>query len=299
MQTSLLLRNNYQNMPKNGGFSTIIAILITAFLTVLSAGILYLAVTESFITHSFSRDVSTYAGAEAWLEYALLKQKNHREGFYDTGMIGEYESRLLAKDPNNFTPSDESLEYTMQTFATAYSGSINPGDFDIVPLFYDEWQPIAPVTKNPNPNTSQINKTASFSVQILSGSLAWNILWNDINGTTFGLVGSTSEGFGNGSGSTQTFGIEKSLGNGGDPTKFTMANVLIGTFLNQMQNNYLILSNPTDSPVNYQITSSNGFSLPKTTIIASSQVANVRKNLQITQNRSSTMSILKYSLFNK
>lgn len=46
------------------GFSTVIAILLTAFLVVLSAGVLFLFVAESRISRSLFDGFSAYAGAE-------------------------------------------------------------------------------------------------------------------------------------------------------------------------------------------------------------------------------------------
>ena len=155
------------------------------------------------------------------------------------------------------------------------------------------------VTKQANEGSSDVEKTSDFSVRILSGAVVWNLLGNDPSGNTFGLVGSGSGSFGNGSGSVNVSGMEKSLGNGGDPTKFTLKSVNIGDFMGETENDYLILSNPTDTPVSYEMVSSDGFSLPSDDIIASSQQGDVRKNLRLSQNRSKTMGILKYSLFNR
>lgn len=46
------------------GFSTIIAMLLTAFLTVLSAGVLNIFVSENRINHFLFDGIATYIGAE-------------------------------------------------------------------------------------------------------------------------------------------------------------------------------------------------------------------------------------------
>ena len=51
-------------MQNKSGFSTIIAILITAFLTVFSAGILNLFVVENRVNHFLSDGISAYMSAE-------------------------------------------------------------------------------------------------------------------------------------------------------------------------------------------------------------------------------------------
>ncbi len=84
------------NFTQNkSGFSTIIAILMTAFLTILSAGILNLFVVENGMNHFLSDGISAYMSAEGALEYTLLKSSNHREGFSDDITTSDKESSLL------------------------------------------------------------------------------------------------------------------------------------------------------------------------------------------------------------
>lgn len=61
------------------GFSTILAMLLTGFLVTLTAGVLYLFLSENRINQSLFKGAAAYHAAEGALEYALLKLKNHRE----------------------------------------------------------------------------------------------------------------------------------------------------------------------------------------------------------------------------
>ena len=118
------------------GFSTIIAILITAFLTILSAGILNLIVTEKASNAFLFDGISAYSRAEGALEYALLKGRNHREGFQDSITIDdEWEADLL-KDTTSAKKTH--IRYETRSSGKAYSGSIAAGGFEIIPLFYDK-----------------------------------------------------------------------------------------------------------------------------------------------------------------
>jgi len=54
----------YSPLQNKSGFSTIIAILLTAFLTILSAGILNLFMVENKMNHFLSDGVSAYMSAE-------------------------------------------------------------------------------------------------------------------------------------------------------------------------------------------------------------------------------------------
>lgn len=73
----------------------------------------------------------------------------------------------------------------------------------------------------------------------------------------------------------------------------------IQNFLNTYDNNYLILSNISSTPIQYHITSSNGFALPVRSISTSSTVGKSKQNIDFNENRSRLFDILKYSIFNK
>ncbi|MDP2103524.1 MAG: hypothetical protein Q8K26_01220, partial [Candidatus Gracilibacteria bacterium] len=173
------------------GFSTILAILMTAFLTILSAGILRIFLVESSINHFLFDGVASYMGAEGSLEYALLKGANHREGFSDAITPDDQESEILRLS-DELTNRQVRVSYTMDTFATAYSGALEQGSFEIIPLFFDKGQLIQGSAKNPNKDTSDIIKTTNFLVTIPDGDLVWNIIANDSNGATYGIVGTGS-----------------------------------------------------------------------------------------------------------
>lgn len=178
------------------GFSTIIAILLTAFLTVLSAGILGLYITESKISHALFNGVSTYAAAEGALEYAMLKIKNHREGFKDAITRDDKEYYLL-DNSSGLRAKEKVVEYTMDTYATAYTGSIEAGGFEVIPLFFDQGTAMQSQAKQPTSTTDTVKKTDLFIVRP-TASLVWNIVGNDASGETYGIVGKVD--------ANQTFG---------------------------------------------------------------------------------------------
>ena len=75
-------------MRNQSGFSTILALLLTGFLVTLAAGVLFLFLSENRINQSLLTGTAAYHVAEGGLEYALLKIKNHREGFADILVFG-------------------------------------------------------------------------------------------------------------------------------------------------------------------------------------------------------------------
>ncbi|MCK9272163.1 hypothetical protein M0P65_01320 [Candidatus Gracilibacteria bacterium] len=279
------------------GFSTIIAMLLTAFLIILSSGILFLVLQESKITRTVFNTVSTYAGAEGSLEYALLKIKNHSEGFSDSVNRDDYDSNLLSN--NSVDGKNQIIGYEINNSSSSYSGTIKSSGFEIIPLFFDKGTFIQTNSKNPNSNTSNISKTLKFAFNSNSG-VTWNIIGNDTAGDTFGIVG-TGSSFGTGYTVSTSNGLFKKTYNNTstDAIDFTLTSLDIGTFLNTYENNYLIIYNHNLGDIDYNIQSSDGFALPRLEITSYSNIGDFKQNIQFTENKSKYFDILKYSLFNK
>jgi type II secretory pathway component PulK len=93
-------------MRNQSGFSTILALLLTGFLVTLAAGVLFLFLSENRTNQSLLTGTAAYHAAEGGIEYALLKIKNHREGFADALVLGgkpgaevvDYEGNRIGED---------------------------------------------------------------------------------------------------------------------------------------------------------------------------------------------------------
>lgn len=277
------------------GFSSVLAILLTAFLVALSAGILFLFVAESRISRSLVDGFSAYAGAEGAMEYALLKVKNHREGFQDA-------MRRSSSDGMLFAAADRrgsQMGYVLDTFAKAYSGSVAPGEMDIVPLFFDRGRTLDTVDglpfKDPRTGTTDVEETADFQ---LSGDLpfGWNLVGSDADGNTFGIVGtgSSSSSVGNSAAASVKNGTMRSVDANDDTVDATKG---IASFLSDYAEIYLVVTNPGSTELAYRIESSNGFSKPVVTVSAVGKAGNAISNLQFKENRSRQFDALRYSLF--
>lgn len=278
-------------------FSTIVAMLLTAFLIILSSWILFLVLQESKITRTVFNTVSTYAGAEWSLEYALLKIKNHEEWFSDSINKDDSDSNLLAN--NSVVAKNQIIWYDIYNSSSTYSGSIKSSWFEIIPLFYDRWDIIQTNSKNPNVNTSNISKTLNFNFNSNSW-VTWNIIWNNATWDTFWIAG-TGSSFGTGyTVSTTSWIFKKTYENAStDAIDFKLENLDIWTFLNTYNNNYLIVYNHNLWDIDYSMESGDGFALPNLEIISHSNIWDFKQNLQFAENKSKYFDILKYSLFNK
>lgn len=92
-----------------------------------------------------------------------------------------------------------------------------------------------------------------------------------------------------------TIGFEKKM----DTGIMTAGTKTITDFLQTYDNNYLILSNISNSPITYHITSPDGFTLPIRSVSTSSIVGKSKQNIDFRENRSRLFDMLKYSVFNK
>ncbi len=283
-------------MKNKAGFSTIIAILMTTFLTILSASILNLFLVENKMNHFLSDGISAYMSAEWALEYTLLKSVNHREGFSDIIVDSDAESVLL--DTSATTNKKTTITSTLRASGNSYTGVIASGGFEIIPLFYDTGSVIQNTAKNPNKENIPLIKTSSFIVT-QDGDIGWNIIGNDTMGKTFGIAGTgwALQRFGNKSEAIIQSGFEKHTDTTSD--LMTAGTQTISYFLTTYENNYLILSNTSANPVTYSMVSPDIFALPVRSIIASSTVGKSKQNIEFSENRSKLFDILKYSVFSK
>lgn len=287
-------------MQNNKGFSSVIAIIMTAILLLITVWILDLYVSEWKINKIVFSSISSYAWAEWALEYALLKIKNHREWFEDKITKEDYDSKLLAENPWNINKSkDNIISYEIESYAKDYSGSIASYQFEIIPLFFDEGKLIQKNSKNYSSSSIDITKTIDFKLTS-PDSLLWNIIWNNTISWETVWISGTGKTI-----NKDSIWFKKEF----DTTswvweyRFTFAESKIWDFIDKYENNYLILYNPLSTTTKYNIISNEWFSLPWIKIIASGETwtwkLNFRQNIGFEKNKSDIFELLKYSIFNK
>lgn len=301
---------------QHGGFSTILALLLTGFLVTLTAGILFLFLSENRINLSLFSGTAAYHASEGAMEYALLKIKNHREGFSDGLSLKAGEAETIA----NNTSRPAKIGYEILATGTSYSGTLAPESFEIIPLFYEggktlkteegkDWKdprsPMDPHWGNSSEPFYDRKSVTDFGLDIKNGDrIVWNIIGNDSTGSTFGISGILASMMP----SPVPSGTQFQLGtlSKASPGNFrTYSNGVLsettktaGVFLSAYVENYLVLYNPSPTdPVGYSISASTPFTLPKTQIVASGKVGESIINLQMTEDKSRLYDILKYSLF--
>lgn len=243
--------------------------------------------------------IVSYEWAKWANEYALLKIKNHSEWFSDSVTSSDFDSNLLAKNIWMTNTKDQQMTYEIINTAKSYSWSLKEWEFDIIPMFIDEWELIQNSSKNPNKTTENISKALTLNLS-WDNEFSWNIIWNDSVWDTYWVSWSWM----NLSLITQnSLWISKKTETDANlPTwtkKLTYENIKIWDFLNNYSSNYLVIYNTSNAELTYSISSNENFALPKLKIIWSSKIWDFRQNIEFVENKNKYFDSLKYSIYNR
>jgi Tfp pilus assembly protein PilX len=87
--TSCLIKHHQK------GFSTLMALGTIGILLIIVTGLATTYIREMRLSRTSYDEVLAYANAEGMFEYAMLKIRNHREGFSDSVTYTELDSKML------------------------------------------------------------------------------------------------------------------------------------------------------------------------------------------------------------
>ncbi len=280
-------------------FSVIMAILITAFVVILSAWVLGVVLEEMRSTKLVYNSISTYEWAKWANEYALIKIKNHMDWFADSVDKIDYDSKLLASNPLSISKNDISMSYDIFNNWKIYTWTVAPWEFEIIPLFYDDWQIMQTNSKIPNITAPNIIKTVDITLK-WDNDYTWNIIWNNASWETFWVSWTWTNS--NTINEESEWVMKSSVNDANvwwDTKRFTFWNKKISDFLNAYSDNYLILYNISTNDLTYNIKSTAWFSYPKLSIVWTAKIADFKQNIEFKENKNRHFDALKYSIFNK
>ncbi len=256
-------------------YSVIIAMLLIGFLLVLTVTVLNLVLKEMRDNRAMWDSMKAFAWAETGKELALLKIKDQWYGVdYE---LSEWvnESKNILADASDFKKNrDVEVTYNINLkplendlWKNQYSQVLAPGEYSIIPLFYQ-------YDNNSIENTGNINLQSDSEV-------VWNLLSGN-NGIAW--VGNNLSG--------KWKVVDNSW-------KSTVKTLLQQEFLNLYQDVYLILNNTSSEEKSFALTSSDKFSKPITNIISSGQVGNYRHNIETKYDNTEFLNMLKYAIFSE
>ena len=160
------MRNNIWYSEKKA-FTIIVAILMIAFLFVLTAGVFNLVLKEMNDNRGQEKYMQSYSAAEWAMELGLLNIKQNWYPHQESLDITSADESWILNFWTSFTKNkDTNIWYTTEIATWEYKWILKPGETDIIPLF-SRW------VYNDSPT--------SFNLTYESGSnsLRWNIIWQN------------------------------------------------------------------------------------------------------------------------
>ncbi len=236
------------------------------FLLVLTTGSLNLVMQEMQDGRGRQNQIKAHAAAEGAMELALLQIKEQGYGFWD-----DVQDSDILWD----TKKDAKISYTYDGRVQSYSGSLDPGGVDIIPLFWIE-------------NTGTQHPIDDITFDITSSStLYWNIITE--NGGVSGS-GSFDEG--------DTKDV-KTL----SWDAFSLTPKTISQILRIWDTNYLMVVNPWEDTESYLLKTTpwnyNFFTTPRETIESSATVWKYTQNIDTSLDNTEFLWILQYSIYSQ
>ena len=293
-------------MISQEGFSTLLSIFVIWFLLIISTGVLNMYMTEMKINRSLYNGITTYAWAEWSLEYALLKSKNHRDGFWDAVSDIEPDSNLLSGYTRRI--NGLRLNYTFQNHSNNFSGTIQAGEHLIFPLFIGTGTVLGWSSIHPN-KTDLIAAVKKQLTLTMGWPLGWNIIMiQQSNGETIGITGTGNISIHyptlDQTGVIREY-IEESIQDIwwdvlDTQEYFIHSNTWVANFLNRwdLTEPYLLIFNPGNVWYSVELQTDSPFALPMNSIVASSHIGTTAKQtIEFSEDKSKYYESLKYGLF--
>lgn len=142
-----------------------------AVLLIIVAGLATTYIREMKLSRTSYDEVIAYANAEGMFEYAMLKMRNHREGFADSVENSERDGKILIPS----TPRSQGMQssYVIEADSTDEVFELEINNHLILPLFTSSETFLSGLSKNPQSNTA-ITNTTNLSVSL--GMLSWTII---------------------------------------------------------------------------------------------------------------------------
>lgn len=254
---------------EKSGYSIIAAVLMIGFLLVLTTSTLNLVLQEMRDGKGRQNYLKAFYGAEWALEYGLLQIKQKGFGYDDNDADDIAEILWNARQ-------DPRVNYSFESAVSSYSGFLNPGDTEIIPLFWID-------------STSDMKSVANIKLEQKSGNFVWNIIgkeWGHSGVWTFDSNSSLDS---------------KELQNVWGNQEFIKNTWTIKNFLVNNTGSYLMIYNPYAVVSSFAFSSNSGeqFTKPSIDIISSAQVGKYKQNLKTSVDNTEFLGILKYSIYSQ
>lgn len=261
-------------------------------------------IREMKLSRTSYDEVLAYANAEGMFEYAMLKTRNHREGFEDIVLNSDLDWGILVPvtDRSKWMKST----YEINSSSTNETFILNTDNHLIIPLFSAPWVSLSGLSKKPNPDAT-VKKVQNLSVGL--SQLTWTIVAmsgsESIGLTGTGNISPTKE-WTIRLKSTQCYDaidwsskLCSQLGSWDEEIDyFYDESSSVAQFVETYTDPYLMVFNDSLNPQVINITSNTPFSLPTISIRAEAQKNDSVQVFELTEDKSRYYDALKYGVYN-
>lgn len=171
--------HTYANIRDKKGFSILVALGTIGVLLIIMTSLASIYVNEMRLSRLQYNTVLAHASMEGAFEYAMLKRKNHRDGFQDRMTSTDPDAQLLV----GLTDRSKGVEssYIMQTQSVNERFFVAPDSELIIPLMVgnDVYINGSSTSKNPKLNRTTVQKVTSLTElrsDISDANLNWSIV---------------------------------------------------------------------------------------------------------------------------
>ncbi|MBX9809109.1 hypothetical protein K2X92_01840 [Candidatus Gracilibacteria bacterium] len=288
------------------GFSILIAISVIGILLIIVTSLSITYIRESKLSRYSYNDVLVKSNAEGMFEYAMLKVKNHKDGFQDQVFNSEKDGELLKLG----TPRSTGLqgEYSISASSTGHTFVLSGSEHLVVPLFVSSGSASLGVSSlSPMYHTGVMN-TTNLNIFGLSG-LSWAIVAQ--NGGESLAINGVGDIF---PAKTGIIRIKKSqcyddldggpiscagITGGDEELLFSYDKTMnIGDFLTTYTDPYFVVYNPSNSPIDINMSATSPFSLPTMTFTTRASKGDSSQIFQFNEDKSKYYDALKYGIYN-
>lgn len=268
------MKNSLSVYKNNLWYSVILALLLVWVMLILTVWVFRVVLNETYDTDWLAKNFQSYAWAEAWLEMALLEMKSNNYWFEKTiDHDINNESVVISSNPLDKTlfkwNKDVLVSYELKWAISDLTWNIEPWKYYIIPLF--AW-------------VDKVENTISLTVQSWEeDNLVWNIIWG--SSWISNIWGLTEETQWNIKSYNWSFNYS--------------SNSSIRTFLNDSDDNYLVLFNSDPySSISFNLnTGTEKFTSNIAEIVSTGEIGKYKQNLRLEVDNSKYLNLLKYSIF--
>lgn len=291
------------------GFSTLMVLGTIGVLLILVVWLTSTYIREMKLSRTSYDEVLAYANAEGMFEYAMLKVRNHREGFADSVSKDEADGNILT--PTTERSMGMKSLYKIVANSDDETFLLETNNHLVIPLFFSTGTYISGHSKNPNIET-WVQKVTGLQVWWLSLSstnLSWTIVsmsgsesvWltgsGDINALKKWIIRhKTSQCYDKDDGSLKSCDLFESWDE--ELQYFYDEEVSVYTFIQNNSDPYLMIFNDSSASQDIRISATTPFSLPMLSVRAEAKKNDSVQVFEFTEDKSRYYDVLKYWVYN-